>query len=460
MYSQAHSELSAIRPGMMFFVTYLAPALATIIGCVAIEADFNTLSAILGVVVLFLLASGGVTTDEALRHQNRLMYVAAAALTRAVQMALVVALLLTAAGRTLSSMQAGLVFGVVFASAMTTLSVIAIRVAVSGMLRAPARRVVFVAMTDASLELARSLEQDRYISVEIRGFFDDRSAERLPDAVDFPVIGRISDIGAQLANDPADHVFICLPMESSQRIGAVMDQLLDSAASVHYLQDFVAFKPIHESLSWVAGVPVYTMISRPDSGLSGVAKRAFDIVGAGMALILLSPLLLLVAALVRLESPGPALFRQQRYGTDGRPFAIYKFRSMTVAACASSDVVQARCGDARVTRIGRFIRKSSIDELPQLFNILRGDMSLVGPRPHAVPHNEYYRSRIRGYMLRHKVRPGLTGWAQVHGLRGETETLDKMENRVRFDLDYLRQWSFALDLYIVLLTVRQVMRGV
>jgi putative colanic acid biosynthesis UDP-glucose lipid carrier transferase len=186
--------------------------------------------------------------------------------------------------------------------------------------------------------------------------------------------------------------------------------------------------------------------------MDAVHKRVTDIAFAGVALILLAPLMLLVAAAVKLTSPGPVLFRQRRYGLNGEEIMVYKFRSMTV--CEDGAVVtQARKNDQRVTPLGRILRATSLDELPQLLNVLEGKMSVVGPRPHAVAHNELYRKLISGYMIRHKVRPGITGLAQVHGLRGETETIEKMRERVRFDLEYLSHWSPWLDLKIIVKTI-------
>ena len=466
MYTQAHSELAAIRPVMALVAKYGVPMLSAMAAITASSNAWDATHIVAGspaltcVIAVLVALAGGVDTGKAVRHQSRFLYLAASASTRGASMAAVLLVMIAFAGRELPSLPSVIVFCAAFVATMVAGSLAVVRLAISAPLRARPRSAVVVAVSHASVEFIGSLLRDPFVSIDFRGFFDDRESDRLPGGAQLPILGRIDAIGAHLAAAPVEQVFICLPMEASQRIGAVMEQLLDSAVSVHYLHDFVAFKPIHESLSWVAGIPVYTVIGRPDCGLSGVLKRMLDIVGASIALVLLSPLLLVTAAAIRLESPGPVLFCQQRYGTDGHPFPIYKFRSMTQAACASTEVAQATRGDMRVTRVGRFIRRTSIDELPQLINILRGDMSLVGPRPHAVPHNEHYRRLIRGYMLRHKVRPGLTGWAQVHGLRGETETIDKMEHRVRFDLDYLRQWSVALDLYIVLLTVRQVLRGV
>jgi putative colanic acid biosynthesis UDP-glucose lipid carrier transferase len=207
----------------------------------------------------------------------------------------------------------------------------------------------------------------------------------------------------------------------------------------------------------INGIPVVGICETPFDGTAGVAKRWFDVVVSTAALVFLAPLLVLIALIIKLTSPGPVIFKQRRYGLDGREITVWKFRSMRVQE--DGDVVtQARKDDDRITPIGRFIRKTSIDELPQFFNVLQGSMSVVGPRPHAVAHNETYRKLIKGYMMRHKVRPGITGWAQVNGARGETATLEKMAQRIDLDLYYLRNWSLKLDLYIVWRTVRLIFR--
>jgi putative colanic acid biosynthesis UDP-glucose lipid carrier transferase len=198
----------------------------------------------------------------------------------------------------------------------------------------------------------------------------------------------------------------------------------------------------------IGGIPVVAICESPFQGLPAIAKRLSDIVIAGAFLVFASPIMLGIAAAVKLTSPGPAIFRQKRYGLDGREIVVYKFRSMTVMEDGGV-VRQASRNDSRVTPIGAFLRASSLDELPQFINVLQGRMSVVGPRPHAVAHNEMYRKLIKSYMLRHKVRPGITGWAQVNGLRGETDTLDKMRARIEYDLDYLRHWSLKLDLTII-----------
>jgi putative colanic acid biosynthesis UDP-glucose lipid carrier transferase len=207
----------------------------------------------------------------------------------------------------------------------------------------------------------------------------------------------------------------------------------------------------------VCGLPVISVCETPFRGPAGLLKRTSDMVLASVILLLLSPFMLLIALGVKLSSPGPVIFKQRRYGLDGEEILVYKFRSMTVTEDGSR-IEQARKNDARVTRLGRFLRKTSLDELPQFINVLQGRMSIVGPRPHAVAHNEQYRPLIKSYMVRHKVKPGITGWAQVNGFRGETDSLEKMEARIRCDLDYLRNWSLRLDLYIIVKTIRLVFK--
>jgi putative colanic acid biosynthesis UDP-glucose lipid carrier transferase len=243
-----------------------------------------------------------------------------------------------------------------------------------------------------------------------------------------------------------------LPLRAEDRLRQVAESLLDTTASVYYVPDVFIFSLLSSSLTDLRGIPLIALWETPFFGVNGWLKRAEDLVLASLILILVSPLLLFIALGVKLSSPGPIIFKQRRYGLDGHEIMVYKFRTMKV--CEDGlDISQATKNDSRVTPFGRFLRRTSLDELPQFFNVLAGSMSIVGPRPHAVAHNEYYRRLIPGYMLRHKVRPGLTGWAQINGWRGETETLEKMEKRVEFDLDYLRRWSLWFDLRIIIITI-------
>jgi putative colanic acid biosynthesis UDP-glucose lipid carrier transferase len=229
-------------------------------------------------------------------------------------------------------------------------------------------------------------------------------------------------------------------------------ELRDTTASIYFVPDVFAFDLVQGRLVEINGMPAISVCDTPFHGMDAVLKRVTDVVLASLALLVLAPLMLLLAIAVKLTSAGPVLFRQRRYGLHGEEIMVYKFRSMTV--CEDGAVVnQATRQDSRVTPLGRILRSTSLDELPQLLNVLEGKMSVVGPRPHAVAHNELYRKLIHGYMIRHKVRPGITGLAQVNGLRGETETVEKMRERVRFDLEYLSHWSPWLDVKIIFKTV-------
>lgn len=246
-------------------------------------------------------------------------------------------------------------------------------------------------------------------------------------------------------------------MASQPRVKTLLDSLRDSTVSIFFVPDFFIFDLIQAKFNYVAGVPVVCICDTPLKGYSELAKRITDVVISSMILLCIWPIMLLIAIAVKVTSPGPIFFKQNRYGVDGKSIGVYKFRSMKVMDNGDT-VKQATKDDDRFTPIGGFIRKTSLDELPQFLNVLEGSMSIVGPRPHANAHNEYYRKLIKGYMIRHKVKPGITGWAQVNGYRGETETLDKMEKRISYDLDYLRNWSIWLDIKIILKTIGIVLK--
>ncbi len=235
-----------------------------------------------------------------------------------------------------------------------------------------------------------------------------------------------------------------------------MEAIQGTTASLYFVPDVFGISIIQGRLQDMNGVPVVGICETPFTGINELAKRVFDIVVASIILVLISPVLLVLAMGVKLSSPGPVIFKQRRNGLDGEEIIVYKFRSMR-AMDNGAVVKQATKGDPRITPFGAFIRKTSLDELPQFINVLQGRMSIVGPRPHAVAHNESYRRLIKAYMVRHKVRPGITGWAQVNGCRGETETLDKMQARVEYDLEYLRNWSLGLDVAIIFRTIRLVL---
>jgi len=308
----------------------------------------------------------------------------------------------------------------------------------------PAQRYIIVGVNEVGLELARRLPTKGF-----SGYFDFRSPDRISPLLETDKFaGHCRDLADYVRTHLVGRVYIALPLANVPRLSTLINALRDTTASVYFVPDAFAFDLIQGRLAEVNGMPVLSVCETPFHGTDAVLKRLMDILLGGCALLLMLPVITLVAAAVKLSSPGPVFFRQRRYGLNGEQITVYKFRSMTV--CEDGAVVmQATAKDHRVTGIGRFIRRSSLDELPQLFNVLQGSMSLVGPRPHAVAHNEKYRRLINGYMIRHKVRPGITGLAQVNGLRGETETVEKMAERVRYDLEYLRNWSPWLDLKIL-----------
>jgi putative colanic acid biosynthesis UDP-glucose lipid carrier transferase len=318
------------------------------------------------------------------------------------------------------------------------------------------RSVVVVGANDVGLKFAGICERHPNLFMAVRGFFDDRTDERRPPKLHHPMLGKTCDLVPYVREHGIKMIFISQPISAQPRIRKLIDELQDTTASVYFLPDVYIFDLMQARFDNVGGMPVIAIRESPFMGLNSFTKRASDIALAAFILLLLAPLMLAIAIAVRVSSPGPIIFRQRRYGLYGEEIIVYKFRSMVVMENGPA-VVQASRHDGRLTRIGGFLRRTSLDELPQFVNVLQGRMSIVGPRPHAVAHNEQYRKLIKGYMLRHKVKPGITGWAQVNGLRGETATLDKMEARIQYDLDYLRNWSVWLDLWIILKTVKVVL---
>ncbi len=314
---------------------------------------------------------------------------------------------------------------------------------------------VVVGANECGRRLAARLQANPHLGT-FKGFFDDRIGDRLANLPEEQLLGTMSDIADYVRLNAVSNIYICLPIRTEERVMKLMEELRDTTASVYFVPDIFAFDLMRAQLAEIDGIPVLAVCETPFSGMNGVLKRGSDIVFASILIALLWPLMLAIAGGVRMSSPGPIIFKQRRYGLYGERILVYKFRTMSV--CEDDSIAQARRDDPRVTPFGRFLRKTSLDELPQLFNVLFGSMSLVGPRPHAVAHNEEYRKLIDGYMLRHKVRPGITGWAQVNGFRGETESLEKMKRRVEYDLHYLRNWSLALDISILFRTARLVLR--
>ena len=317
------------------------------------------------------------------------------------------------------------------------------------------RRAIIIGMNEQGVALASRVAETPYSRIELAGFFDDRDLDRLDASSDYRMIGPLTELTNFVREKNVHIIYVSLPMASQPRILQLLDELKDTTASIFFVPDMFLTDLIQGRTGAVCGMPVISVCETPFTGVNGLVKRASDIILSIIILLLISPILLMVALAVKITSRGPVIFKQRRYGLDGKEILVYKFRSMTVTE-DGGNVQQATKNDNRITPLGAIMRKTSIDELPQFVNVLQGRMSIVGPRPHAVSHNEMYRKLIKGYMVRHKVKPGITGWAQVNGYRGETDTLDKMKGRIDFDLDYLRNWSFRLDLYIIYKTIRTV----
>jgi putative colanic acid biosysnthesis UDP-glucose lipid carrier transferase len=320
------------------------------------------------------------------------------------------------------------------------------------------RRVVIAGAGDLGRRLAWNMVDTPWLGMRLDGFFDDRQCgevELRPGSKNYkgyPILGNLNDMIAYIQENQVHMVYLALPLRAEERLREVVEALRDTTASVYYVPDVFTFSLLTAGFTDLRGIPLISLWETPFFGFNGWVKRLEDLVLASLILLVVSPVMLLVALGVKLSSPGPIIFKQRRYGLDGHEITVYKFRTMRVCE-DGPQIRQATADDRRVTPLGHFLRRTSLDELPQFINVLQGAMSIVGPRPHAVAHNEYYRRLIPGYMLRHKVRPGLTGWAQVNGWRGETETIEKMEKRVEYDLDYLRRWSLWFDLKIIWLTI-------
>lgn len=314
------------------------------------------------------------------------------------------------------------------------------------------RKAVIVGANGMGRRLAARIRRNPYTGVHVDGYFDDRHVGRLEGIGEDELLGTLDDLPRYVKEHNVDVIYGTLPANSQPRIRGLMEQLHDTTASLYMVPDVLPFELVQARVDTVGGIPVLAICESPYYGFNRLVKRISDIILSSAILVFISPLLLTIAAGVKLSSPGPVLFKQRRYGLDGREIYVYKFRTMTVMEDGDS-IRQAQEDDPRVTKFGRILRRYSLDELPQFINVLQGRMSVVGPRPHAVAHNEMYRKLIRGYMIRHKVMPGITGLAQVRGLRGETDTVDKMQKRIESDLEYLRNWSLLFDLQIILRTL-------
>ncbi|MEZ8102674.1 undecaprenyl-phosphate glucose phosphotransferase [Vibrio bivalvicida] len=315
------------------------------------------------------------------------------------------------------------------------------------------QKAIIVGVSNAGIRLAHDIANDKSSSLDFVGFYDDREPSRLAkDGLSKPILGTIKDSVEKAKKREVRHVYIALPMGEVKRVKDVVKMFSDTTARVYLIPDIYTYELMQARWRTIGNSPTISVQDTPFYGLASVVKRIEDVVLATLIALLISPVLLFVAIGVKLSGPGPIIFKQIRYGLDGAAIKVWKFRSMNTTDNGNV-VKQATKNDPRVTRFGAFIRRTSLDELPQFINVIQGRMSIVGPRPHAVAHNEEYRQIVDKYMLRHKVKPGITGLAQISGYRGETDTLEKMEKRVEYDLKYIQNWSLSLDLRIIFLTI-------
>lgn len=314
-------------------------------------------------------------------------------------------------------------------------------------------KIAIVGASKVGQQLAKNLLNKPLLGYQIHGFFDDNESLLGTKIDGIKILGTTETVCDSIALNAVDEVYICLPLRAESKIKSLLNELNNSSVVVKFIPDFFTFDLMHAQWMEIDGLPIVSIYDTPLNSLSArLTKRLEDVVLSTFILIGISPILVMIAVAIKTTSKGPVIFKQTRYGVNGQKTNIYKFRTMTTLE-NDENIQQAQKGDTRITSIGRFLRKTSLDELPQFVNVLQGKMSIVGPRPHAVVHNEQYRKLVPKYMQRHLVKPGITGWAQVNGWRGETDTLDKMQKRIEFDLHYINHWSVWLDLKIIVQTV-------
>ncbi len=315
------------------------------------------------------------------------------------------------------------------------------------------RSIAVIGAGELGREVVRRINEASWTGLKVVGLYDDNSElhHRMLDGV--RVRGDINSLLKLMTRRKIDEVWVALPLRAEARVKEILFELRHHTVTIRFVPDIFGFRLLRHSVSSVAGIPVMNLNSTPMVGVNRVIKGVSDRLLSLVILILISPVMFVIAIAVKLSSSGPVLFRQRRHGWDGKPIKVYKFRTMAVHQENKGTVTQASRNDPRITSIGAFLRRTSLDELPQFFNVLQGRMSIVGPRPHAMEHTEQYKDMVDAYMQRHKVKPGITGWAQINGWRGETDTLDKMKKRVEYDLYYIENWSIWFDIKIIALTI-------
>jgi Undecaprenyl-phosphate glucose phosphotransferase len=319
------------------------------------------------------------------------------------------------------------------------------------------RKAVVVGGTPLAGRVIETFRKEQWAGIEVQGWFttlDTNSPTGARLARDAsPCLGNLAELAAYVEANNIHEVWLALPLSEQSKIDRIIASLRHSTADIKLVPDLFGLRLLNQSIGQVAGLPVISLRASPMDGNARLVKALEDRILASLILLVISPLLALLAIGVKLSSPGPVLFRQKRHGRDGEVIEVWKFRSMRVHQETDGQVTQAKKHDSRVTPFGAFLRRTSLDELPQFFNVLQGTMSIVGPRPHAIAHNNQFKDIVQDYMQRHRMKPGITGWAQINGLRGETDTTDKMARRVEYDLSYMQQWSLTLDIKIIALTL-------
>lgn len=342
---------------------------------------------------------------------------------------------------------------VTLAGLVVTRAVIRTGLRIVRQLGANFRTAAIIGANLTGMRVAHEIQSTSWMGLRFVGFFDDRDIAEDRREAGIDTVGTVNEMVEGAKSGEIDIIYVALPLRAELRINEIIRRLHDTTATVYYVPDFSAFGLLHSRWETMHGLPIVSLIDTPHQGVDAYSKRIFDIVGASLMLLVIALPMIAIAAAIRMTSKGPAIFRQMRYGLEGKSFVIWKFRTMYVSKDGESDFYQATQNDARTIPLGKFLRSTSLDELPQLINVLQGKMSLVGPRPHPVALNETQRKVIDRYMLRHKVKPGMTGWAQVNGLRGETDTVEKMRKRIEYDLTYINNWSIGLDVRILFLTI-------
>jgi putative colanic acid biosynthesis UDP-glucose lipid carrier transferase len=314
------------------------------------------------------------------------------------------------------------------------------------------RQAAIIGATPSGYNLAMQIQENRHLGLKLSGIYDDREPSRLPSEFHDQLVGNVEDVIRKAKEGSVDYIYVAMPMSAENRIMDILNRCSDTTCSVYIIPNFLIYNLLNARWQTVGSVQTLSVFDTPFQGANNILKRMEDIVFASIIMCIIALPMLFIAMGIKATSKGPVIFKQSRYGLDGKEIKVYKFRTMT-SLDNGTEVKQATINDERITPFGQFLRRRSLDELPQFFNVLQGRMSIVGPRPHAVAHNEEYRQLIEGYMLRHKVKPGVTGWAQINGFRGETKTVHKMVKRVEYDLDYIHNWSVWLDIKIILISI-------